>query len=334
MPQASGFSRSFDAAVVALDREFDTGYHYRLGKDVHLGQGRRQNLDAGHFSRRGVGSRRGRCTSSPRAVTVFSWICGKLFRVVDWEATEKNRAPPSTVGSANQRSSRPSIGHLDHSGRTPVVTENGFPAASTARARRPRRARDPPLDSGSIRESDANDLNYKTVALGAGPEAISLPRAEANNGPDPGGDQTTPQEGCHELNVGTITKPIATLVSRGRHPPLHGSRRRPVVPLFRRPPLPEHGHRRQRDDLDLLRRRTHPGVGHHLITAREDGRTTRMAFTGASAASANRSSTTRPRLLSEEAERDVDLVVMESTTATACMRTSPTSRHSSRPCWT
>jgi metallo-beta-lactamase family protein len=90
--------------------------------------------------------------------------CG-LFQGRRREAAEKNRVLPFDPGILTNVVL--SHAHTDHSGRIPVVTQNGFTGRIIC-TRATQSACEYLLpDSASIQESDADYLNYKTLRSAA-----------------------------------------------------------------------------------------------------------------------------------------------------------------------
>jgi metallo-beta-lactamase family protein len=234
--------------------------------------------------------------------------CG-LFQGRRRETAEKNRVLPFDAGLLTNVVL--SHAHLDHSGRIPVVTQNGFPGRIICTRATASACEYLLLDSGSIQESDANYLNYKTVrsALAQG----RFPRSGGgDNGPDMGQIKQLLKKGRHELNVGTINELIATLHLETVTPLYTVADARKSLSYFDGNPY------RNTVTIGNGMTCTFYDAGHilgsaiSLITARENGRTTRMAFTG-DLGRFGKPILNDPTLVFEEAERDVDLLVMEST---------------------
>jgi metallo-beta-lactamase family protein len=234
--------------------------------------------------------------------------CG-LFQGRRREAAEKNRVLPFDPGLLTNVVL--SHAHLDHSGRIPVVTQNGFPGRIICTRATASACEYLLLDSGSIQESDANYLNYKTVRSALTQKRFTRPGGDDDT-PDLGEIKHLLKKGRHELNVGTINDLIAKL------------RLEAVTPLYT---VADAGKSLSYFDGHPYRNTVTVGngmtctfydAGHILgsaismITSRENGRTVRMAFTG-DIGRFGKPILNDPTLVFAEEERDVDLLVMEST---------------------
>ena len=234
--------------------------------------------------------------------------CG-LFQGRRREAAEKNRVLPFDPGLLTNVVL--SHAHLDHSGRIPVVTQNGFPGRIICTRATASACEYLLPDSGSIQESDANYLNYKTVRSALTQKRFTRPGGNDDT-PDLGEIKQLLKKGRHELNVGTINDLIAKL------------RLEAVTPLYT---VADAGKSLSYFDGHPYRNTVTVGngmtctfydAGHILgsaismITSRENGRTVRMAFTG-DIGRFGKPILNDPTLVFAEEERDVDLLVMEST---------------------
>ena len=234
--------------------------------------------------------------------------CG-LFQGRRREAAEKNRVLP--FDAALLTNVVLSHAHLDHSGRIPVVTQNGFPGRIICTRATASACEYLLLDSGSIQESDANYLNYKTVRSALAQKRFPRPGG-GDNGPDLAEIKQLLKKGRHELNVGTINELIATLYLEAVTPLYTVADARQSLSYFDGYPY------RNTVTIGNGMTCTFYDAGHilgsaiSLITARENGRATRMAFTG-DLGRFGKPILNDPTLVFEEAERDVDLLVMEST---------------------
>ncbi len=234
--------------------------------------------------------------------------CG-LFQGRRREAAEKNRVLPFDAGLLTNVVL--SHAHLDHSGRIPVVTQNGFPGRIICTRATASACEYLLLDSGSIQESDANYLNYKTVRSALAQKRF--PRSGgSDNGPDLGEIKQLLKKGRHELNVDAIDELIATLHLEAVTPLYTVADARKSLSYFDGYPY------RNTVTVGNGMTCTFYDAGHilgsaiSLITSRENGRTTRIAFTG-DLGRFGKPILNDPTLLFAEVERDVDLLVMEST---------------------
>jgi metallo-beta-lactamase family protein len=232
--------------------------------------------------------------------------CG-LFQGRRREAAEKNRVLPFDPGILTNAVL--SHAHTDHSGRIPVLTQNGFTGRIIC-TRATHSACEYLLpDSASIQQSDAAYLNYKTL------------RAELSARSVPGKNEAAQdldeikkllKKGRHELNVETISELMIQL------------RLEAVKPLYTLPDAEKaltyfdpYPYRRTVDIGDQMSC-TFYDAGHILgsaismLTARENGRAVRICFSG-DIGRFDKPILNDPELVFAEAERDVDLLIMEST---------------------
>jgi len=234
--------------------------------------------------------------------------CG-LFQGRRKETAEKNRVLPFDPGILTNVVL--SHAHTDHSGRIPVVTKNGFGGRILC-TRATKSACEYLLpDSASIQESDANYLNYKTLrtALLRNNHTSQRKRPTA---PDLGDVKKLLKKGRHELNVETIGDLMAEL------------RLDAVKPLYTLPDA-----EKALSYFDSYPYKTTVDVGHRMtctfyeaghilgsaismITARENGKTLRLCFSG-DLGRFNKPIINDPELVFAEADRDVDVLIMEST---------------------
>jgi len=234
--------------------------------------------------------------------------CG-LFQGRRRETAEKNRVLPFDAGILTNVLL--SHAHIDHSGRVPVVTKNGF-AGRILCTRATKSACEYLLpDSASIQVSDADYLNYKTLRTALAQKSTVL-QGKNEAVPDLGEIKRLLKKGRHELNVETISDLMAKL------------RLEVVNPLYTLPdaeksltyfePYPY----RQTVDIGNQMTCTFYDAGHILgsaismVTARENGRALRVCFSG-DLGRFDKPIINDPELVFAEAERDVDLLIMEST---------------------
>jgi len=234
--------------------------------------------------------------------------CG-LFQGRRKEAAEKNRVLPFDPGILTNVVL--SHAHTDHSGRLPVVTKNGFKGRILC-TRATKSACDYLLpDSASIQESDADYLNYKTLRA-----ALTQPGNAAHTkrgaGMDLGEAKKLLKKGRHELNVDTIRDLMARL------------RLEVVKPLYTVPDA-----EKALTYFDPYPYQTTVDVGHQMtctfydaghilgsaismITARDNGKAVKLCFSG-DLGRFDKPIINDPELVFSEADRDVDLLIMEST---------------------
>jgi metallo-beta-lactamase family protein len=234
--------------------------------------------------------------------------CG-LFQGRRREAAEKNRVLPFDPGILTNVVL--SHAHTDHSGRLPVVTKNGFNGRIIC-TRATKSACDYLLpDSASIQESDADYLNYKTLRT-ALTRSGDAPQGQRPAGRDLGEVRKLLKKGRHELNVDTIMELMARL------------RLEVVKPLYTIPDA-----EKALSCFDPYPYRTTVDVGHQMtctfydaghilgsaismVTVRENGKALKLCFSG-DLGRFGKPIINDPELVFPEADRDVDLLIMEST---------------------
>jgi len=234
--------------------------------------------------------------------------CG-LFQGRRREAAEKNRVLPFDAGLLTNVVL--SHAHTDHSGRIPVITQNGFTGRIVC-TRATHSACEYLLpDSASIQESDANYLNYKTLRAALSQKAPPL-QGKNEAASDSNAIKKLLKKGRHELNVETIRDLMAQM------------RLETVKPLYTQPdaakaltyfdPYP-YG---RTVEIGNQMTCTFYDAGHILgsaismITARKNGRALRVCFSG-DIGRFDKPILNDPELVFAEADRDVDLLIMEST---------------------
>jgi metallo-beta-lactamase family protein len=234
--------------------------------------------------------------------------CG-LFQGRRREAAEKNRVLPFDPGILTNVVL--SHAHTDHSGRLPVVTKNGFTGRIVC-TRATKSACEYLLpDSASIQVSDADYLNYKTLRTALSQKS-TVSRGKNAAVPDLGEIKRLLKKGRHELNVEAIGELMVKL------------RLEVVKPLYTLPdaekalshfdPYPY----KTTVDIGNQMTCTFYDAGHILgsaismVTARENGRAVRVCFSG-DIGRFDKPIINDPELAFDEAERDVDLLIMEST---------------------
>jgi metallo-beta-lactamase family protein len=234
--------------------------------------------------------------------------CG-LFQGRRRDAAEKNRVLPLDPGILTNVVL--SHAHTDHSGRIPVVTKNGFSGRIVC-TRATQSACEYLLpDSASIQESDANYLNYKTVRTALSSRDFhGAGRSETI--PDLNGIKKLLKKGRHELNVNTINdllvalrleavKPLYTLADAQKalaHFDGYPYRTPVVVGKDTSCTFYDAGH--------IL------GSAISIFTVRENNRSFRVGFTG-DIGRFDKPILNDPTLSFDEVERDLDLLIMEST---------------------
>jgi metallo-beta-lactamase family protein len=234
--------------------------------------------------------------------------CG-LFQGRRREAAEKNRVLPFDPALITNLVL--SHAHIDHSGRIPVLTANGFNGRVVCTRATASACGYLLPDSASIQESDADYLNYKSVrtalshngALRKGADERSA-RLEAA--------KRLLKKGRHELNVETI---------RRLADELHVEQVRPLYTLadaekalsyfdgtpYRHPVTIGNGIRCTFYDAGHIL-----GSAISIVTFQDNGRTVRLGFTG-DLGRFDKPILNDPTLAFAEEERSLDLLIMEST---------------------
>lgn len=234
--------------------------------------------------------------------------CG-LFQGRRKQTAEKNRVLPFEAGILTNTVL--SHAHIDHSGRIPMLTQNGF--SGRIFCTRPTHSACGYLlaDSASIQESDANYLNYKTLR-----HALSQPESRSRTKKTPDRHMNAIKKllkkGRHDLNVETINEMMAKLRLEAVQPLYTMEDAQRALAHFDGYPY-EH-----RISIGKEMTCTFYDAGHILgsaisiITARENGRTFRVCFSGDLGRFQN-PILKDPTLAFADDERDVDLMIMEST---------------------
>jgi metallo-beta-lactamase family protein len=234
--------------------------------------------------------------------------CG-LFQGRRRETAEKNRVLP--FDPCILTNVVLSHAHTDHSGRIPVITQNAFTGRIVC-TRATHSACEYLLpDSASIQESDANYLNYKTVRSALSGKDTHRP-GKGEPAIDLNGIKKLLKKGRHELNVNSINnllvalrleavKPLYTLGDAQKaltHFDSYPYRTAVVVGRDMTCSFYDAGH--------IL------GSAISIITVRENDRCFRVGFTG-DLGRFGKPILNDPTLSFDEAERDLDLLIMEST---------------------
>ena len=234
--------------------------------------------------------------------------CG-LFQGRRREAAEKNRVLPFDPGILTNVVL--SHAHTDHSGRVPVVTKNGF-AGRIVCTRATKSACEYLLpDSASIQQSDADYLNYKTLRTALSQKHPHFKRKN-ETAADLGEIKRLLKKGRHELNVDTIRDLMAQLRLEAVKPLYTLADAEKALSYF--DPYP------YKTTVDIGHRMgcTFYDAGHILgsaisvITAQANGKTSRVCFSG-DLGRFDKPIIKDPELVFAEAERDVDLLILEST---------------------
>ena len=234
--------------------------------------------------------------------------CG-LFQGRRKETAEKNRVLPFDSGILTNVVL--SHAHIDHSGRIPMLTKNGF-AGRIVCTRATHSACEYLLpDSASIQESDANYLNYKTVRNALVRQA-DPGRGKGGRTPDLGEIKKLLKKGRHELNQEAIREVIASMRLEEVQPLYSMEDAQTALSHFDGAPY------RHTVAIGRDMRCTFYDAGHILgsaiamITAVENGRTFRICFSG-DIGRFDKPILKDPTLAFAEEEREVDLMILEST---------------------
>jgi metallo-beta-lactamase family protein len=234
--------------------------------------------------------------------------CG-LYQGRRREAAEKNRVLPFDTGLITNVVL--SHAHTDHSGRIPLVTQNGFAGRIVCtRATQSACAYLLP-DSASIQEADANYLNYKTVRAALSRKDIHR-TGNAEPAIDLNGIKKLLKKSRHELNVDSINDLLAALRLEAVKPLYTLEDARKSLTYFDSYPY-RTGILVGRDTTCSFYDAGHIlGSAISIITVRENDRTYRVGFTG-DIGRFDKPILNDPTLSFDEAERDLDLLIMEST---------------------
>jgi metallo-beta-lactamase family protein len=230
--------------------------------------------------------------------------CG-LFQGRRSESAEKNRVLPFDPQILTNLVL--SHAHTDHSGRIPLLTRKGY--AGRVVCTRPTHSACTYLlpDSASIQESDAAYLNYKTVR-----QALTSKAAARQAGMSPAEARALLKKDRHELNTEAIDELLTALRLETVRPLYTLKDAEAALSAFEGFPYAH--------TVEIGRELTCTfyDAGHILgsaismITERRDGRATRICFTG-DLGRFDKPILNDPQLAFPESEREVDLLVMEST---------------------
>jgi metallo-beta-lactamase family protein len=230
--------------------------------------------------------------------------CG-LFQGRRSESAEKNRVLPFDPRIVTNLVL--SHAHTDHSGRIPLLTRKGY--AGRVVCTRPTHSACTYLlpDSASIQESDAAYLNYKTVR-----QALTSKAGARQAGMSPAEARALLKKGRHELNTEAIDELLAAMRLETVRPLYTLKDAQAALSAFEGFPYAH--------TVEIGRQLTCTfyDAGHILgsaismITERRDGSATRICFTG-DLGRFDKPILNDPQLAFPDAEREVDLLVMEST---------------------
>jgi len=230
--------------------------------------------------------------------------CG-LFQGRRSESAEKNRVLPFDPQILTNLVL--SHAHTDHSGRIPLLTRKGY--AGRVVCTRPTHSACTYLlpDSASIQESDAAYLNYKTVR-----QALTSKAGARQAGMSPAEARALLKKGRHELNTEAIDGLLAAMRLETVRPLYTLKDAQAALSAFEGFPY-AHAVEIGRELTCTFYDAGHIlGSAISMIAERRDGRTTRICFTG-DLGRFDKPILNDPQLSFPEAEREVDLLVMEST---------------------
>jgi metallo-beta-lactamase family protein len=234
--------------------------------------------------------------------------CG-LFQGRRRETAEKNKVLPFDSGILTNVVL--SHAHIDHSGRIPMLTKNGF-AGRVICTRATHSACEYLLpDSASIQESDASYLNYKTVR-NALTQKGGGGRGKGGRTADLGEIKKLLKKGRHDLNQEAIGEMIASLRLEEVQPLYSMEDAKTALSSFDGTPY------RHTVAIGTGMNCTFYDAGHILgsaismITASENGRTFRVCYSG-DIGRFDKPILKDPVLNFAEEDRDVDLMLLEST---------------------
>jgi metallo-beta-lactamase family protein len=234
--------------------------------------------------------------------------CG-LFQGKRREAAEKNRVLPFDASILTNVVL--SHAHTDHSGRLPLVTQNGFTGRIVC-TRATHSACEYLLpDSASIQESDANYLNYKTVRTALSRRDPHRP-GKAEPISELNGIKKLLKRGRHELNVDSINDLLAVLRLDAVKPLYTLADAQKALAHFdgypyRTPVLVGRDMTCSFYDAGHIL-----GSAISILTLRENDCCFRVGFTG-DIGRFDKPVLNDPTLSFDETDRDLDLLIMEST---------------------
>ncbi len=234
--------------------------------------------------------------------------CG-LFQGRRREAAEKNRVLP--FDPALLTNVVLSHAHVDHSGRIPVLTANGFTGRIISTRATASACGYLLPDSASIQESDADYLNYKTVRAALSHNGVSRTGPNERSARLEAAKKIL-KNGRHGLNVDTINR-LANELRLERVTPLYTiAEAEKALGFFDGTPY------RHPVKIGKGTSCTFYDAGHILgsaisiITFQENGRAVRVGFTG-DLGRFDKPILNDPTLSFAEDDRTLDLLIMEST---------------------
>jgi len=234
--------------------------------------------------------------------------CG-MFQGRRRESAEKNRVLPFDPRIVTNIVL--SHAHIDHSGRIPLVVKNHFRGRVICTRVTADACAYLLPDSGHIQEADAGYLNYKTVRAALAQRHTPAGKSGRTKREKNEIKQLL-KKNRHELNVATIERLMARYHLQGVEPLYTRSEAEDALSFFDGFPY--------RHPITIGRETTCTfyDAGHILgsavsiIKARSDGRSRILAYTG-DIGRFDKPILNDPTLDFEEADRDIDLLIMEST---------------------
>jgi metallo-beta-lactamase family protein len=234
--------------------------------------------------------------------------CG-LFQGRRKEAADKNKVMPFDPGIITNVVL--SHAHIDHSGRLPILTKNGFSGRIISTRATADACEYLLPDSAHIQESDADYLNYKLVRstlakMRKSPRAKTLSKRKLKE------IKALLKKDHHELNAETINEYIRTLHLDGVEPLYTMADAEQALEYFDSYPY-NHPVTIGKNMTCTLYDAGHIlGSAMSLIQVRTNGISRRIAYTG-DIGRFNTLIIKDPCLEFAEGDRDIDLLIMEST---------------------
>ena len=234
--------------------------------------------------------------------------CG-IFQGRRKETREKNAVLPFDPGILTNMVL--SHAHIDHSGRIPMLTKNGFTGRIISTRATTAACEYLLLDSAHIQESDAEYLNYKIVRSALQKMGKSK-RGKKGSQKDFKGLKKSLKKSLHEIDVETINELIHAYHLEGVSPLYNADDAQEALSFFDgypyRDPVPI-----GQDMTCTLYDAGHIlGSAFTMIRARENGRNFTVCFTG-DMGRFDKPIIKDPTLNFDEQDQDVDLLIMEST---------------------
>ncbi len=234
--------------------------------------------------------------------------CG-MFQGRRREAAEKNKVMPFDPGILTNAVL--SHAHIDHSGRLPLLTKNGFNGRIICTRATAAACEYLLPDSAHIQESDANYLNYKTVRA-------ALSRLKAGRGKETVSQREAARikkllkKNRHELNLEAINDLLDQYHLQAVYPLYTIEDAEQALTCFDGYPYHEPVTIGRDMSCTLYDAGHILGSAITVISARENGRQYRICYTG-DLGRFDKPIINDPTLEFAEQDRDIDLLVMEST---------------------